>query len=495
MKIEELKKKFILEAHNHFVTVDKTRPYVKFGNFVESLRRNDNIVLIESIQKGVLTIIEGAFQNEQDPNYKLINHVKNVSCEQLNQYIEDNNTSEIIGLLYPVIIAAIDRKDLHERDATDIFSKVINNLDAAAKKLKPASKDSNTLQYLTNYVNKFILSGEMRNRNRPSKEGKIKLVNAFPEDNNPAQSWMYTDDAKKRLQAEGKSIIGKEYGHVLNQKHSKVNGEDTLIVQIKWAGKKNSQVDQKSSGEVWAVKPVTEWVPIDDLNTFNLSNQDTHADAYDFDSTSGTNGESSTAGLTDTAVSEKDFEGKDTLSELLIDIENIIRDGGPFPVVNENGKPILKKMVDKEGNPVLDRNGNQVTRPKKVELTKNEKTALLLYFRGQASDKGTRDNAASSKQNLERALADGKQPQLPKHGGPNPKYDTPEKIKKGIRDYNQIIKKNTTNKKSRITKYFKIPPATFNNYIKLIYAKARGDENIIDKLDKVFDETPSMGKV
>jgi len=428
MKIEELKKKLILEAHNHFVAVQKTKPYVEFGNFVESLRRDDNTALIESIQQGVFAIIEGEFQTENDPGRSLLRKAEGVTAEQLNKFIEEGNTQQLMGLLYPFIIQSIDKANFANINTADkVFGKSIDLLPSKIPEMIPM-KSGKPAAYLANFANKFITMRPIGMAKSPKENINIeKDEDVIQEEGNTGQYWEYRDSSKRKG--------AKEYGKALEMKNVEHEGEMIPMVKIRWKG-------MRDLNGKYTIKPSVELIPRDDLQAYNLRDKE----AYNVDSLDTPVGEGT---LEDRVASDTDkFNDSDTTTD------------------------ILKTMSD-----IVD----------ELNVDENMKKALNKYFTNASSDPEKLKTAKAAQQQLDKYLKNGTFPMLSGTKKVNPEYDSTEKLEKALDSVKAIISNNTPAKIKTIANEHGLGEKQLTTVLKKVKDVALDKQEIWDKRDQVME--------
>lgn len=460
MKFEELKQQLILEAHDHFVAVAKARPYVEFGNFVESLRRDDNIALIESIQKGVLAIIEGAFQNENDPDRKLLKRAEKVTPEQLNKFIEDKDVTQLTGLLYPFIIQTIDSRNIANTDTAEkIFGKSLNALEHKIQSMQPMTS-GRPAAFLGNYANKFITGPIIKDVMRPTKYGQIQKEVVPAERGDQSQFWEFINEKER--------TPDKKFGKAIDTKIDNATGNP--MVQIRWKGAKGN-----------------EWIPESKLQTYNLKDNDQFALSLD----AGSKNVNDNATLGDTIGSNPDFSDTDHVDVILKKIKNILDNdieesiAGKRVMVDMTGEDVIMVPVkDKNGNVERDANGDAIKVPKKVPKTvnidDNAKAAVMEYFNGIYGDREQLKRDRAEKDELLDAL---KKNEVPDKEG----YNTMEDVKKGIDDITISINNNTPVKKGDLIKKYGINKKMLDKYINLVIDELKGDADIMNARNKQLE--------
>lgn len=436
MEIEKLKKKLILEAHNHFVAVAKARPYVEFGNFVESLRRDDNKALIESIQKGVIAIIEGTFQNENDPGRALLKKADKITQDELNKLINDGNTQQLMGLLYPFIIQSIDQANFtNPHLAEKVFANSIDTLPEKIKELEPMVSGTPGA-FLYNYANKFITSAHIKNAKVPTKGIKgmnnvTKDEDVEQEEGNLSQYWEYRDESKRKG--------AKEYGKAIDFKNVEHEGNLVPMVNIKWKGLKNRAGN-------YTVKPTTEWIPREEMQAYNLRD----LELYNVDSLSSPVGEGT---LEDTIASDKsNISENDTTTDIL---------------------NIMKNLID-EFNFGSD--------------DENVKKALNEYFARTTADPKVAEDARVAIFRIKDYLAKGTFPMVSGTQTVNPDYDTTEKLEKALASLEIIRANNEPPKIATLANRHGISVKKLQNAFDKIKDAALDKQELWDSREEVLDE-------
>jgi hypothetical protein len=427
MEFEILKKKLILEAHNHFVAVSRARPYVEFGNFVESLRRDDNATLIESIQKGVLAIIEGEFQNENDPGRKLLRQAEEVTPEQLNQFIENNDVSQLAGLLYPFIIQTIDKANFANTNTADkVFAKAVGNLPDAIGGMKPMTSGT-PAAYLANYSNNFLTGPLIKDAKQPAERGQVtKSVDVNPEEGNTAQGWEYVDPEKR--------VGAKKYGKALDRKNVEEGGTLVPKILIKWKGLKDK------AGK-WKVKPMKEWVSEDEVRPYNITDQE----VFSTDSISTPVGDGT---IEDTIGGSSDFSDKDMTSDIL-------------------------KMMDSKVDA--------------LDADDNIKKAVKKFFKQSTVDPKLKIAAKKLEYNLLKAVKANKLPRLKDSGKINPKYDSWDKVEAELKYLDDFMTENTPAKIKTLADEAGISAKVLTRYIDMAKDAAMDDQALWDKRSDVLE--------
>lgn len=419
MELEQLKKQIIQEGVAYFKLRSKMMPYVQFGNFVESLRRNENTALIESIQAGILTILEGYMEKEygSDSMLKRIeDKIKSgkITADMINQLIENNDTGKIMELLYPFVIRSIDKMVVKDnpnalRRAEEVLTKAVDKISKLASEMKPIVGEGQEAGFLQNYASKFIVGPLVSSMNRPTgagkqQAGKMQAQSVTPEEGNKSQFVRFVDESKR----EGI----KEWGRPMEFKT--VDGVPMTRVQ-------------------WKDKKTQEWIPAEDLDTYNIINREEY-NTVSFDSDEGTEDNVS---LKERVASEEiDLAGEGRISDILTDINETLLDMG----VDENMQKAVMAYYEK------------VVNMDKEELKR-------VQSRIQALKKG-----------LERGY-------VIKQGGDvakkekDPNLDTPEKIEKAIEDAQKSALNMAPPKMTALGSEFGVKPADLKSTIAAVNAE------------------------
>ena len=145
------------EYTNAFLYYRTIKPYIQLTTFIESLSRDSNKLLIESINEGINVIIEGAFLDKYKSDSTLMRYQKIPSLSILRNLVDSDKYDEIKNYIFMDIIQTVDSKYPNRSDdgeAEALYSKCIEYLANHPNIIK-----SYNPQYpLNNYVLKFIIN-------------------------------------------------------------------------------------------------------------------------------------------------------------------------------------------------------------------------------------------------------------------------------------------------------------------------------------------------
>jgi len=224
---------------NTFSYYRQLKPYLQFKTFIESLKRDDNKLLLESINKGINVIIEGAFSNQYKSDKDFVKYIDPPSNSIMRELANTNNYREIQKYIFGSIINLVDKKFPNIKDndkAEEFYTRCISY--AQDKNLIKTYKPSTGLQH---YVFEFI----------------IKPVASMLKNKYKDNSFNDTDNDNE----ENKKVIKPESDDYLN------NRPDTSI------NKENNQLELqeaiKSSAEEVAVQLAEDYdIPTENIDTY-----------------------------------------------------------------------------------------------------------------------------------------------------------------------------------------------------------------------------------
>ncbi len=279
------RKTFLLEGMKVWDAYQKAKPYLMFGNFIESLKREDNAALIESIQAGVMAVLEGKIYNSIDPDGSLMKHSQQIMSDPKKALAaasgKDKQGLQLI--IYPMLANKAEdlakglssnkvkkkaESEINEGDITSgemIFTKLLNaafdkldQLDASylEKALAENPSEKTISNFFWNFVDNFVVP-EVRTSLRRKLE-----KNFVPNEGNVQGKYaMYTKEYKREHGEKNKSgnydvAPEKQFGTVVQD-----NGE---TLTIKWKGVKKPHTNK------FIIAPFTEEVPRADVDVYDM---------------------------------------------------------------------------------------------------------------------------------------------------------------------------------------------------------------------------------
>lgn len=330
-------KKYIQEALEVARAYRKLEPYMKFGNFVESLKRNENTALIESIQSGVMVIIEEQLD--------VLSSVVKSSREMFNkpekiltaaEKASKGDYSEILKVVYPILVGYARKKNPDNADEQDNYlSKLVERMiDSDKLKLINPEYFRNALErggnvkdefqkLIYNFVKNFI----KRDTDRDIKQGYDKNPLADNE-------WGPGDENRGRyveFKDKSKATKGKEYGKIVGYRRDQ--GE--IKAEIRWKG-----IDGRKSLPIEAV-------PKEDLNAYDMVDTEKFGKRFGDQgaSDSSSDDEGTETSIFDKYEADSDFD-TERLSNISKEVENVINNLN----IEDKGKQFLKLYIEQKEN-------------------------------------------------------------------------------------------------------------------------------------------------
>jgi len=128
------KQKYLQEALQYTKAYRAIQPYLMFGNFVESLKRQENKSLIESIQSGIITILEEKVRDALKADTALLKAVHEIydSPEKILSAVKKagaGDYDDLLKILYPALMKHANY--VHKGNvsrADEYFSKLIDRV-------------------------------------------------------------------------------------------------------------------------------------------------------------------------------------------------------------------------------------------------------------------------------------------------------------------------------------------------------------------------------
>ncbi len=357
---------FLLEGMKVWDAYQKAKPYLIFGNFVESLKRDENSALIESIQAGVMAVLEGKIYNSIDPDGSLMKHSQQVMSDPKKALAaasgKDKQGLQLI--IYPMLARAAEdlakglssnkvkkksEAEISEGDITSgemIFTKLLdaafdklNELDASylEQALQEDPSASTISNFFWNFVTNFIVPPV-----RTSLRRKLEK-NFVPNEGNVQGKYaMYTKEYTKehgKKNASGNYLMPaeKQFGTVVQD-----NGE---TLTIKWKGVKKPHTNK------YVIPPFTEEVPRADLDVYDMVDPSKFGDSdrLDLDTGDG-DAHEKTVDRNASVPGEEDITPTaERGSNIVNEVYNIIAELNLKPAVEDAMKAYIQGTMGYEG--------------------------------------------------------------------------------------------------------------------------------------------------